>query len=140
MLTIVTEISTTTGSFAVSGSNGCVKCGMSKKSGKRSCCARGGAWFKNCGDAGDKKFDHTWVEGIQACEGYASFSVEAQVMRHVGIIPHVLNISKSRNTTKQNADIDFFSSVSNAGTRSYEDYVRLTVGNCILFIISHLQT
>ena len=38
-----------------------------KKSDKRSCCARGGAWFKNCGDADETKFDHTWLEGIQAC-------------------------------------------------------------------------
>ena len=47
----------------------CPKCGTIKESGKRSCCARGGAWFKNCGDAGDAQFDHTWAEGIQACNG-----------------------------------------------------------------------
>ena len=46
----------------------CPKCGTSKKSGKRSCCARGGAWFKNCGDEDDLKFEHTWFQGIQACE------------------------------------------------------------------------
>ena len=46
----------------------CPKCGTVKKSGKRSCCARGGGWFKNCGDVGDMKFDHTWAEGIQACK------------------------------------------------------------------------
>ena len=46
----------------------CTQCGILKKSGKHSCCARGGAWFKNCGDAGDSNFDHTWVEGIQACK------------------------------------------------------------------------
>ena len=46
----------------------CTKCGILKKSGKHSCCAGGGAWFKNCGDAGDSNFGHTWVEGIQACK------------------------------------------------------------------------
>ena len=46
----------------------CPKCGAAKKSGKLSCCARGGAWFKNCGDVGDMKFDHTWAEGFQACK------------------------------------------------------------------------
>ena len=46
----------------------CSKCGTMKKSGKPSCCARGGAWFKNCGDAGDPKFDYTWTEGIHACK------------------------------------------------------------------------
>ena len=45
----------------------CSKCGSTKKSSKRSCCARGGAWFKNCGDAGNPKFDHTWAEGLRAC-------------------------------------------------------------------------
>ena len=49
------------------GSLVCSKCGLVKKSGIRSCCARGGAWFKNCGDAVDAIFDHTWAEGIQAC-------------------------------------------------------------------------
>ena len=46
----------------------CPRCGTNKKSGKHSCCARDGAWFKNCGDGGDTKFDHTWAEGIQACD------------------------------------------------------------------------
>ena len=29
---------------------------------------RGGDWFKNCGNPGDSKFDHTWAEGIDACK------------------------------------------------------------------------
>ena len=50
------------------GSGTCPKCGLNKKSGKRSCCANGGAWEKKCGDAGDSKFDHTWFQGLQACK------------------------------------------------------------------------
>ena len=50
------------------GSGTCSKCGTFKKSGKRSCCANGGSWAKNCGDDGDSKFDHTWIEGIVACK------------------------------------------------------------------------
>jgi len=46
----------------------CSSCAPLKKSGKLSCCARGGAWFKNCGNTGDSAFDHTWVEGIHACK------------------------------------------------------------------------
>ena len=46
----------------------CRKCGTIKKSGKKSCCGRGGAWFKNCGRAGNTKLEHTWYEGIQACK------------------------------------------------------------------------
>ena len=46
----------------------CPKCGTTKRSGLISCCARGGTWFENCGNAGSTKFNHTWVEGIQACK------------------------------------------------------------------------
>ena len=47
---------------------GCPKCG-SFKSGRYTCCAPGGAWFKNCGSPGDSKFEHTWSEGVEACKG-----------------------------------------------------------------------
>ena len=46
----------------------CLKCGIIKKSGKTSCCGRGGSWFRNCGGAGVAKLRHTWYEGIQTCK------------------------------------------------------------------------
>ena len=46
----------------------CPKCGTIGKLRKRSCCGRGGSWFKNCGSTGHAKLDHTWYEGIQACK------------------------------------------------------------------------
>ena len=49
-------------------SSACPKCGTLKQSSKRSCCARGGDWFKNCGHPGDTTLAHTWAEGIRACE------------------------------------------------------------------------
>ena len=53
----------------------CSKCGANKKkAGQLSCCVKGGAWFKNCGDPGDSKFDHTWDEGIEACKGKFVFN------------------------------------------------------------------
>ena len=52
----------------VNSSNVCSKC-VVNNAGKLSCCASGGAWFKQCGDAGDTQFDHTWTDGIQACKG-----------------------------------------------------------------------
>ena len=58
----------TTNIAVESSSDGCRKCGIIKKSGKRSCCARGGAWFKRCGDAGDPTKDHTWADGMAACQ------------------------------------------------------------------------
>ena len=44
----------------------CQKCGTGK-SGEPSCCARGGNWFKKCGNPGDARFAHTWDEGMKAC-------------------------------------------------------------------------
>ena len=44
----------------------CPRCGTITKSVKKSCCGRGGSWFKNCGSTG--KLKHTWYEGIQACK------------------------------------------------------------------------
>ena len=62
------QVPKTTSASGIRINKGCSKCGILKKSGKLSCCARGGVWFKNCGDAGDSNFDHTWVEGMQACD------------------------------------------------------------------------
>ena len=46
----------------------CPRCGTIERSGKISCCGRGGSWFKNCGVAGNRKLHHTWYEGIQVCK------------------------------------------------------------------------
>merc|ERR1712224_1191878 len=46
----------------------CPKCGTIGKSGKMSCCGRGGSWFRNCGSAGNSNLEHTWFEGIRACK------------------------------------------------------------------------
>ena len=52
----------------VPSSEVCPQCGTNKKTGKRTCCARGGSWFNNCGDVGDSTFKHTWGEGVRACQ------------------------------------------------------------------------
>ena len=52
----------------------CPKCAAINKSGKLSCCAPGGAWFKNCGTSGNSNTDHTWVEGMQACRDMVSLA------------------------------------------------------------------
>merc|ERR1712032_893950 len=46
----------------------CPKCGTFEKSGRNSCCAPGGAWFKSCGSDRNKNVDHTWFEGMTACK------------------------------------------------------------------------
>ena len=87
----------------VNRSNWCLKCVQTQKSGKRSCCARGGAWFKNCGDASGTEFDHTWAEGIQACKGIGSLiSVKSSlqgILHHVEHNAYPVNDGKSRKVT-----------------------------------------
>ena len=55
-------------SVATTSSSVCSKCGKFKKSGTVSCCAKGGAWFGDCGNDGDAEYGHTFKEGIQACK------------------------------------------------------------------------
>ena len=45
----------------------CPRCAMVKRSGKLSCCARSGSWYKNCARTSDSAFEHTWNEGLAAC-------------------------------------------------------------------------
>ena len=132
---------------AVSSNNRCPKCGIIKKSGTLSCCARGGSWFKKCGDAGDAQFDYTWAEGIQACkDSPASVSLRSPVkvmFHHVGVNVYPVNTTKLRNATQQQMNIYGLGSVPNAVTTGSQDCVRpAKVAVCILFlfIISHLQT
>ena len=127
--------------LAINSNNGCAKCGKNKKFGKRSCCARGGAWFKNCGDADDRQFDHTWAEGIQACKGFGSLvSVESplQVMfHHLGVDVYPVNSTKSRNVIKKRIAIDRPDNVSNAGKTDSEDCItiaKIVVYICVLYI------
>ena len=53
----------------ISNAIACRKCGIFQKSGRVSCCAPGGAWYKKCGGARNRNVDHKWFEGVEACEG-----------------------------------------------------------------------
>ena len=121
----------------------CTKCGNIKKSGKRSCCARGGAWFKNCGDIGEKKFDHTWTEGIQACKYFVSLvsdKAPLQVMlNYVGKFDYRANISTSQNDTEQQSHIYHPGSVFDAKTNcgGYGGFANSVLYDMALLILSH---
>ena len=149
-------------------SSECPTCGTNSKDGRRSCCARGGAWFKKCGNAGDVKFAHTWAQGMKACTGVVS-SVPVKgplqvVLRQMGnIIDHPSNTTQSRNGARQQGDIvyplgtarpqnvtpqqtdtstyrDGF--VSSAGTMDSKDCVgvsKIAIWICVLLNISRLQ-
>merc|ERR1712032_537276 len=46
----------------------CATCVTIRKSGKMSCCGRGGSWFGTCGGADNTQIEHTWYEGIRTCK------------------------------------------------------------------------
>ena len=52
----------------------CPKCGTMEKSGKLSCCGRGGSWFRHCGASGSAKLTRTWYEGIRVCKPRLDFN------------------------------------------------------------------
>ena len=52
----------------IASTKACLKCGTFAKSGRVSCCAPGGAWFKNCGGARNNNVDHKWFEGVASCQ------------------------------------------------------------------------
>ena len=59
----------------------CPKCGIIHKSGKSSCCSRGGSWFGKCRGAGNANLGRTWYEGIQACRARRSQAVVGQQLQ-----------------------------------------------------------
>merc|ERR1719201_782113 len=65
---ISTPVSTQSITSTIDGTMTCPRCGTFRKSGRVSCCAPGGAWFKNCGGLGSKNVDHRWSEGVKACK------------------------------------------------------------------------
>ena len=139
-LFVVMSGGTTTASPSGPISKVCPKCGSIKKSGKLSCCARGGAWFKNCGDAGDTSVDHTWVEGIRACKKIVRSNLvnsPALVMFH-----HESNNGNPLNTSHQHTKIYYQTeSLSDLDSMNSEDCVELSnvvTYSFVLFIILHL--
>ena len=60
----------------------CPKCGTLEKSGKASCCGRGGSWFGHCESAGSAQLGHTWLEGIEACKTRPQFKTAMKKQRN----------------------------------------------------------
>ena len=61
-----------------SASSVCLKCGTVMKSGKSSCCGRGGSWFGRCTSARDANLTHTWYDGVRVCTAQRSQQVIQQ--------------------------------------------------------------
>ena len=115
----------------------CPKCAAIKKSGKLSCCAPGGAWFKSCGTSGNSNTEHTWLEGVQACKGVVglfSGNAEAQfiVMNQTTTTQHLSDVEK------QIIDPTLATHLYNAHTKNSKDNDQLSyivVFTNVLFIV-----
>jgi len=59
----------------------CSECGTMRKSGVKTCCAKGGSWFGKCGSADDANVGHTWYEGVQVCKARQSRVAVGQQLR-----------------------------------------------------------
>ena len=142
-----TEVSTVTSFSVVNRNIGCAKCSATKKSGKLSCCAQGGAWFRNCGKTGDPKYDHTWIEGIRACRDFAAtVLVESPLqamLRHAESESYLLNITRPPNTTPRENNI--YPLVNMFGDETADSKSRVGIAKvvfciCVLSTILYLQT
>ena len=135
---------TTTTSASAIGSTKCPKCGTVRKSGKLSCCARGGVWFKKCRDIDDSKAAHTWVEGIQACNYFKSSPpIEAPVqamIQHESLIAQVTNTTWIRNVLKHQANRHPVKQTADVGTKDSEDGTKLativSVASILLIMVT----
>jgi len=90
---------------------------VTTKSGKVSCCGLGGAWEGKCGLVGESDFDHTWAEGIRACESNAQ-----------GVVEEAQSVQVPQKTTHFAADMDVQGKdTAHANTKCYNDVNCLTV-------------
>ena len=65
---VTATVSTSTIAISYANTMTCSKCATFEKSGRVSCCAPGGAWYKNCEGAGSRGVDYKWSEGVQVCK------------------------------------------------------------------------
>lgn len=107
-----------------------------------SCCARGGAWFKKCGDPGDPDYDHTWFEGIQACSSLAISRAGQALMYHETSIDNLL-VSTRQATTLLQQSVELspgrVSDAAPTNSQGCGELTEITVLNSLLIIILHMQ-
>ena len=106
------------------------------KSGKRSCCAGGGAWFGTCGDDGDDDSDHTWFEGIQACKDSAS-SLSSEVQSQFML--HEKSTKKAQVHATQQPTIDSTHGVVTANSQGYGRLTNSVAFTSLLFVTVYIQ-
>ena len=129
-------------SVVTSSSSGCPRCGIIQKSNTLSCCARGGAWFKQCGDVGDAQLHHTWSEGIQACKGFVKSIPKALpqhvVLHRMSAIVHLVGTAQARNATAKNTNRSRLHSVPNDSTTNCAGIPKVAVRMAAVLILLSL--
>jgi len=109
---------------------------MNGKSGKISCCHHGGSWHKNCGNADDPNFDHTWTEGLRACLDVIQAEAQAHAM-----LSHQTSITLRRSAAQ--SQIHFASgSVDDVDTKNsqgYDNLASLIALISVLLVAVHIQ-
>ena len=82
----------------------CPHCGTVAKSGKVSCCGHGGAWFGTCGSPGSGSFEHSWYEGMQACNTWFNAAAKLSSSNRADIPVSVAAIVTARSFTFSTSD------------------------------------
>merc|ERR1712032_381854 len=106
----------------------CPKCGTIGKFGKRSCCGRGGSWFRNCGSAGNTNVDHTWYEGIQVCKARTQAKT---------VISHKLNAGQQKNSRYSDMSMSSLTAVNASTTASARTSMVIPSRNMLTNTSSH---
>ena len=100
----------------------CSQCARVKRTSRYSCCARGGAWFNNCGGS-DSSFDHTWSEGLQACRHSTGLLSAQGQLNKTYVIPQY-----SQKTTNSN--------VRAVNGKRYDEFPKISM----IFLLINLNT
>ena len=115
----------------------CDKC-TTTKAGKLSCCARGGAWFKNCGDVGETDFEHTWAEGIQACKTFVTLpSGQSPLLHTLDSVGVSGDADRSRDRDDKKMNIYPSDGINNVATNDIENCFVLPIIvtiTCVVFV------
>ena len=113
----------------------CPKCVAIKKSGKLSCCAPGGAWFKKCVTSGNSNTEHTWVEGVQACKNVVSLFSGKEESRFI-LVNQTTTTQHINDADRQTIDstLPIVHDVPTGNSKDNDQLLHIVVFISILFI------
>ena len=113
----------------------CPKCAATKKSARLSCCARGGAWFNNCGVSSNSNAEHTWFEGMQACKNVVSLFSGKEESRFI-LVNQTTTTQHINDADRQTIDstLPIVHDVPTGNSKDNDQLLHIVVFISILFI------